>query len=763
MLAIVASTVTMFAAEGDIAGRIAGELTGGTPMITNGLSSSFNRGGFAVKEDGVFFCNGATGHMLKAPLDLSAAPVAEDDSIGTGFYMDFDDAGHIVIYAWTVGSTTMDVAQVYDADYNLLRNDTLLLNGRCDMPTLAGNVVEGRGAYFTACNSAKSVLRHNVVDGVLTSIDTIPAPVTHAGNNSVAPLDVDHFYVQSRGNALYYVDMSGEAPVVTNMSFFSANTFTSAYGGKAFKLAGHTLYVMGTYKVGGYLGSFAVFDVTDPANPYQIADDATKMGTSAMGTACVTFRVVMDDQVAHIYEYACYAVRKFDLTVSSATFIKQNAEGEEWQAMKSDNGMLVLSDQIYKGADILMNSAAEDEGATTFAAADITFDGTVVAQDTVDFIYDPATESLTIKLVGTFVPCIDFAVTVPEGTPNCFIAGNFNNWGFTRMVKLDDTHYKYKYVGTAALQDNVEYKYTCGEAWAYVEKNADGSEMGNRSWAEADVVARWASVPVINVITYELNGGVTNDYGWKSKGEVLLDLQTDINADLSKSFTWAKMEGGIVYYNLNGTWTKETEADGALCTVAGFVQQTTYNTTNMLMTYISVTKADKYGWIKDVIVAARTASDLAAGDNDLTEAIYRKEVSAFFLNSPADQGWPAAASYETMGTLEAFQPIWKHGFDNPATVNDPFVLNAPYKEGYTFIGWYATADFTGEKYVTLDPETVVPGNKLYAAYQVAGEDDPTDVTNAQAEAIVVKKIIRNGQLLIIRDGKTFTLQGQEVK
>ena len=149
--------VTMFAAEGDIVGRIAGELTGGTPMITNGLNVNSNRGGFAVKEDGVFFCNGATGHMLKAPLDLSAAPVAEDDSIGTGFYMDFDDAGHIVIYAWTVGSATMDVAQVYDADYNLLRNDTLLLNGRCDMPTLAGNVVEGRGAYFTACNGAKAV------------------------------------------------------------------------------------------------------------------------------------------------------------------------------------------------------------------------------------------------------------------------------------------------------------------------------------------------------------------------------------------------------------------------------------------------------------------------------------------------------------------------------------------------------------------------------------------------------------------------------
>ncbi len=742
--------VTMFAAEGDIVGRIAGELTGGTPMITNGLNVNSNRGGFAVKEDGVFFCNGATGHMLKAPLDLSAAPVAENDSIGTGFYMDFDDAGHIVIYAWTVGSATMDVAQVYDADYNLLRNDTLLLNGRCDMPTLAGNVVEGRGAYFTASNSAKAVLRHNLVDGVLTSIDTIPSPVAHGGNSSVAPLDVDHFYVQSRGNALYYVDMSGDAPVVTNMPFFGENTFTSAYGGKAFKLAGHTLYVMGTYKVGGYLGSFAVFDVTDPANPYQIADEASTMGTSAMGTACVTFRVVMGDQVAHIYEYACYAVREYDLTVSSATFIKQNVEGEEWQAMKSDNGMLVLNNQIYKGADIMMNSAAENEGARTFAAADIIFDGTVVAKDTIDFIYDPVIDSLTIHLVGTFVPCIDFAVTVPEGTPNCYIAGNFNNWGFTRMVKLDDTHYKYKYVGTAALTENVQYKYTCGEDWAYVEKNSDGSEMSNRSWAEADVVATWASIPVINEVTYELNGGVTNDYGWKTKGEVLLDLQNDINADLSKSYTWAKMEDGIVYYNLNGTWTKETAAEGTACTVTGFVQNTTYNTTDMLKTYISVTKAEKYGWLKDVIVAARTAAGLAATDEDLSENIYRKEVSAFFLNSPSEPAWPVSAGYEAMGTLDAFQPIWKHGFANPTTVTDPFVLNRPYYAGMTFDGWYAEADFSGEKVTSIDANT---SGTLYAKWveyiptlaEVIAMADNTD-TNAKGVVTYV-----NGKNAYIQD------------
>ena len=759
--------VTLFAAEGDIAGAVAGTLTGGTPQITNGMNANTNRGGFIVTEDGVFFCNNGTGKMLKAPLDLSTAPVEEADSIGVGHYMDIDDAGRVIIYQWTGGSAAMDIAQVYGADKKLVRNDTLKLNGRCDMPTMIGNMVEGRGAYFTACNSAKAVLRHNVVDGVLTSIDTIAAPVTLAGNNSVAPVDVDHFYVQSRGNALFYVDMTGDKPAVKNLTYFSPNTFTSAYGGKVFSLAGHTLFVMGTYKVNGYLGSFAVFDITDPDKPYVVAEETSKMGASAMGTACVTFRVVVEGQKATIYEYACYAVRKYELTVKPAAYLKQGAEGEEYKLMTAVEDNFTLRG-IYAGADsILVSGTASDEDAKVFKPADITFDGTVVAKDTVDFIYNPADGGkLTVKLIGTFVPCIDFAVVVPEETPNCFIAGSFNNWGFQRMVKIDDTHYKYKYVGTVALQENVEYKYTCGNDWKYVEKKADGGELANRKWAESDTVAKWADVPVVNKVTYELNGGVANDYGWKTKGEVLLDFQKELNEALNKTFTWAKMEDGIVYYNMNGTWKKETEVAGEACTITGFVQQTTYNDgPNWLKTFITTTKPEKYGWLKDVMVAARKSAGLAATDDDLTENIFRKEISAFFLNSPSEPAWPVSASYEAMGTLDAFQPIWKHGFANPETVVDPFVLNRPYKAGFTFDGWYAEADFTGEKVLSIDANSKGTLYAKWVEYIPTLAEVIALAENEETNASGVVTYINNknayiqdasaGMLLFCKDAPTF--------
>jgi uncharacterized repeat protein (TIGR02543 family) len=702
--------VAMFA---DITGNVAGLLSGGTPQLSNGLASASNRGGFIVKNDGVFFCNGATGFMGKMDLGLTTYSV-ESDSIGKGFYMDIDDGGNIIIYEWTVGSATLDVAQVYNANYQLIRVDSLGLVGRCDMPTCAGNLVTGRGAYFTAANSATKVLRYNYVDGVRTTVDTITVPVAMGGNSSVAPVDVDHFYVQSRGNALMYIDCSGAEPVVTNMTYFGVSTFTSAYGGKAFDLGGHRLYVMGTYKDGGYLGTFGVFDVTDPANPYQIVAEHSKMGTAAMGTACVTFRVVVHGDTAHIYEYACYAVRKYDLVLTPALYMKQGNEGAEWAWMDATPEGYTRQG-IYMADSLYVNNLPADAGATKILRSAMNITGNVAVNDTVVFNYNRTQQVMGVELVGKFVPKLTFNVKVPATTPACFIAGTFNEWSFERMRQLTDSTYTITITGAAVANPaSVEYKYTCGTDWAYVEKGAQGEEISNRHWAENDVVLTWASVPSTNVVTYELNGGVFNDFGWTSKGAVALELQNDYNTAYNTSKEWAKLEDGIYYYKIGENWMPEDQTAGQLCTVAGFIQNVTYNTTENLKTLIMTTMANKYGWLKDVIAHTRDAAGLAATDADLSENIFRKEVSGIMLESPADEAWPAAPSYAVAGTEAAILPIWKHAFCNPATVAHEFILNDPYKEGYTFDGWYLTSDFSGNKVLSINDST--PTCTLYAKW-----------------------------------------------
>lgn len=89
-----------------------------------------------------------------------------------------------------------------------------------------------------------------------------------------------------------------------------------------------------------------------------------------------------------------------------------------------------------------------------------------------------------------------FKVEVPSGTGACYIAGSFNGWDAANapeMTKIDATHFELDLPDVTDLGDG--YKYLCGPAWTYVEKNADGSERGNRtSTTQMDVVEKWASI-----------------------------------------------------------------------------------------------------------------------------------------------------------------------------------------------------------------------------------------------------------------------------
>ena len=87
-------------------------------------------------------------------------------------------------------------------------------------------------------------------------------------------------------------------------------------------------------------------------------------------------------------------------------------------------------------------------------------------------------------------------------------------------------------------------------------------------------------------------------------------------------------------------------------------------------------------------------------------------MAAFFLEGKRG-AWPVSADFSVAGKVEAFQSAWKHGFANPTEPTAEFVLNAPYLEGKTFDGWYAAADFSGNKVTTVNAETT---GTLYAKW-----------------------------------------------
>ena len=116
-------------------------------------------------------------------------------------------------------------------------------------------------------------------------------------------------------------------------------------------------------------------------------------------------------------------------------------------------------------------------------------DRTYSANDIVEAwasVYDPnATEDPTPEMGVTY------NVTVPAGTYACYLAGEMNGWSHTEMTKVDDTHYTLT-VDTATTA--MKYKYCSGPGWDYVELQADGSDVQDRTYSENDEVAAWKKV-----------------------------------------------------------------------------------------------------------------------------------------------------------------------------------------------------------------------------------------------------------------------------
>jgi len=126
------------------------------------------------------------------------------------------------------------------------------------------------------------------------------------------------------------------------------------------------------------------------------------------------------------------------------------------------------------------------------------------------FTWEISTSKLSITYPASTEPEpteLTYNVTVPAGTKACYICGNMTGWNFTEMTKVDDTHYTITIEG-AKISDG--YKYASGAEWGYVEKDANGNEIGDRTYVDGnDVVARWASVYDPDAVEQELTYSVT--------------------------------------------------------------------------------------------------------------------------------------------------------------------------------------------------------------------------------------------------------------
>ena len=339
---------------------------------------------------------------------------------------------------------------------------------------------------------------------------------------------------------------------------------------------------------------------------------------------------------------------------------------------------------------------------------------------------------------------VTYNVTVPAGTNACYIAGEMNAWSHTEMTKVDETHYT---ITIAEATTAMGYKYCSGPAWDYVECGAEGEELENRVYSENDVVVAWRAV-------YTPEGG---------------DTPVDPTPD---------PETGVTY---NVTVPAGTKA----CYIAGemnawsHTEMTKVDETHYTITIAEATTAMGYKYCSgpawdyvecgaegeelenrvysenDVVVAWRAVYTPEGGDTPVDPTPDPETGVTYNVTVPAG----TKACY-IAGEMNA----WSH---TEMTKVDETHYTITIAEATTAMkykycsgpGWeYVEKDANGEEIA----DRTYSENDVVATWLAVYEPTITGVDNIDVEKKAVK-VIRDGQMFIIRDNVVYSVLGQVVK
>ena len=232
----------------------------------------------------------------------------------------------------------------------------------------------------------------------------------------------------------------------------------------------------------------------------------------------------------------------------------------------------------------------------------------------------------------------------------------------------------------------------------------------------------------INIVTWVLNGGIVPG------GDV------PSNADLWDTFK--------SYYN---TYYGLNRADQTIENVATFA--------NAYMQDIMTNSKSDYKWLGDYILSVAGALD--------GESAWRWHVHAFFnCNDGTVKGNQkiATADFSQAGKPEAWGESYQIAMGTtgelPTTIDQPYTLPTPVKEGYIFVGWYDNPEGTGT------PLTVLPKGYVGTIYAIWKQETPNAVENitlpidhhAPMYDILGRQVDCTYRGIVIQNGQTYLLR-----
>jgi hypothetical protein len=428
-----------------------------------------------------------------------------------------------------------------------------------------------------------------------------------------------------------------------------------------------------------------------------------------------------------------------------------------WKEMSKDGDVYKLANVVFGGTGVNFNTAESDEGATWKALEEISGDA-IEAKDTVTFVLNPAAGEVSATLVGKYQEGGDepgeglknpvLTVNVPAGTEEVYVAGDFSEWAFLPMAAVKDVENQF----TLTIEGEFEaiaYKYACGNDWAYREVAEDGTDIENRSYAELDVVAKWLAVP----------GGDEPPTPGK-EGYALLVNGTDL-IDLTHGEEYEGYDQWFV--------------EGAALKAGDVVKVHSYET--------------EASWAIGILNPASSkhvvnSEEGLVFDQDGEYTIYLKlkfEADEIYVAPLADEGGdePVADGFYLIGTFNDWTPSAQYAFVlNPdAAPAVEYKVSVDLQEGDKLKGlavimgqWIyypegddivVPAEYAGNCTIYFRPEY----NPDWAAfgghiYIVKQSGQGIDEILSEGKAV---KVLREGQVLIMKGNRTYTPMGQIVK
>ena len=288
--------------------------------------------------------------------------------------------------------------------------------------------------------------------------------------------------------------------------------------------------------------------------------------------------------------------------------------------------------------------------------------------------------------------------------------------------------------GNAVEGATLEVTATANTGYRFVNWTKDAEEVSTSASFEYTVpagdVTLTANFAPLPEITYELNGGVWNKYGWTSKKDMYNALLDDWRAYSGSTRTNVSYEEQLGIGN---------SSKG--------IPTTIYYTEDRLALqalFTDATYAPEWGWLATYVDAVAVAQSKATQPTTAAGNLVYALGNFFGEDNVHATDWMGAVDFTgEEAHITAFAPYWGQTFPLPTQPTEEVVLNAPYREGYEFDGWYTTSDFSGSVVTTVDENT---DGTLYAKWIesviiVTIDDGPNNtaaLTPHDGETVTVK-------------------------